>query len=86
MSNCFLQVIDFGVILFMKALFLAVIFLFSSINSSEFCDLTDVEGPSDLKEIDEQDEDAIDLVQKNSRNSIFKTYFDFSRFHLINKI
>ncbi len=36
----------------MRALFLAVIFLFSSINASEFCDLTDLEGPLGLKSID----------------------------------
>lgn len=29
---------------------------------------------------DEQDEDVIDIIQKNSGNSIFKTYFDFSSF------
>ncbi len=35
----------------MRSLFLAVIFLFSSVNASEFCDLSSLESP-DFKSID----------------------------------
>ena len=56
----------------MRALFLAVIFLFSSVKASKFCDLTDLEGPLGLKSIDKYVKESCkggDVLAYNSSSS-----------------